>query len=207
MNDLAYGLQVNPFEGKSHDIVCRIVEFPGWNDNIQLANVWPPVRPPEPVQFDTNFELLELEVPDYPNNTARWPIMSRRMLDVLLSVREFPYHEIPVILVQDTAPVDVRYDVFGRPRPEYSKTDYVAVQLAQYTDAIDMEKSSFRTISFLPSHIARFEKLVLSVPPEGLPPLFHMEAYAVQLFVSAEARDALERAGIRGPVYVPLRQI
>lgn len=207
MNDQAYGLRVNPFEGKSHDIVCRIVEFPGWRDNIQLADVWPPVRPPQPVDFDTNFELLELEVPDYPNNTARWPIMSRRMLDVLLSVREFPYHEVPVILVDDTAPVEVRYDALGRPRPEYSRTDFVAVQLAQYTDAIDMDKSKFDVWPMMPSRISLFERLVLSVPPEGLPPLFRMEAYAIQLFVSAEARDALERAGIRGPVYVPLRQI
>jgi hypothetical protein len=206
MNSPAYLVRWNPFQGPPDGIVCRIVEFPGWDANWVLAGVCPPFEPSEPVEFDTNFALLE-KVPDYPNNTARWPVMSRRMLDVLLSVGEFAYHAIPVTLVQDTIDVDVRYDALGRPKPEYSKTDYVAVQLLSYTDVFDAERSLFTRSRLDPDEILRIRKLALNVPPEGLPPLFRLEVYDVHLFVSAEARAALDSAGIRGPEYVPLDKI
>lgn len=207
MSHIAYKLEWEVWEGKSHDVVCRIVEFPGWGTNTRLANIQPLFEPSEPVHFDTNFALLE-DVPDYPNNTANWPIMSHRMLDVLLSVREFPYHAIPVTLVQDTVDVDIRYDADGRPKPEYSKTDYVAVQLTSYADVFDAERSECSPYPFAWAANSRgiVDKLVMRVPPEGLPPLFRIEETAIPIFVSAEARAALESAGIRGPVYWPHKQ-
>jgi len=185
------------FEGKTHDIVCRIVEFPGWRDNTCLCEPWPPVRSPDGVRFDTNIELLE-QTPDYPNNTAHWPLMSRRMFEVLQSVRPFACHEIPVTLVDDTIDVDIRYDARGRPLPQYSKTDYLAVQLSNQGDYLDMERSRYRVRFNTVRHI---HEHVFNIPPEGFPPLFRLSVGRVDLFVSAEARMALEQAGIRGPVY------
>jgi len=206
MNSPAYLVEWNTFGGSSDGIVCRIVKFPGWDTNWVLAGVSPPFQPSEPVRFDTNFALLD-EAPDYPNNTARWPVMSRRMLDVLLYVGAFAYHAIPVTLVQDTIPVDVRYDALGRPKPEYSKTNYVAVQLLNYADVFDEERSLVSRSRRDPDEILMIRKLALHIPREGLPPLFRLKAYEVHLFVSAEARAALDGAGIRGPEYVPLDEI
>jgi len=206
MNSPAYLVRWNIFGGPPDGIVCRLVEFPGWKSNRLLASVSPPFQPSEPVEFDTNFALLD-DAPDYPNNTADWPVMSRRMFDVLLSVGEFAHHAIPVTLVQDTIPVDVRYDALGRPKPEYSKTNYVAVQLLSYADVFDRERSLFTLSRRDPDEIMRIRKLALDIPPEGLPPLFRLEVYDIHLFVSAEARAALDSAGIRGPEYVPLDKI
>lgn len=204
MTPSAYRLEWNYFNDRPDDIVCRIVEFPGWQTNTRLSSIEPRYQPSEPVEFDTHFELLEKDTPDYPNNTTRWPVMSRRMLDVLLSVREFEHHAIPVTLVQDTIPVEVRYDASGRPKPEYSKSDYVAVQLTSYADVFDVERSTFSWHPMFPEHAGIVEEYVFKVPPEGLPPLFRVAIFFVDLFVSAEARAALDAAGIRGPVYKSL---
>jgi len=200
MNPPCYRLEpeyYGVYEGKTHDIVCRIVEFPGWDNNTCLCRPWPPVRSPDGVRFDTNIELLEL-TPDYPNNTVNWPLMTRRMFDVLQSVRPFACHEIPVTLVDDTIDVDIRYDARGRPLPQYSKTDYLAVQLSNHGDYLDMERSRYRSYEKTPPRIYEY---VFSIPPEGLPPLFRLSISPVGLYISAEARAALEQAGIRGPVY------
>lgn len=200
MTPPAYRLEWNYFHHRPDDIVCRIVEFPGWNQSTRLAAIKPRFQPSEPVEFDTHFALLE-DAPDYPNNTARWPVMSRRMLDVLLSVREFAHNAIPVTLVQDTIPVEVRYDANGRPKPEYSKSDYVAVQLLDYADVFDVERSVFHWSEIITDRAGLVSKYAFRVPPEGLPPLFRMQIFTVALFVSAEARAALEAAGIHGPKY------
>ena len=198
MNPPCYRLEPEYFEGKTHDIACRIVEFPGWNDNTRLCRPWPPVRSPDGVRFDTNFEVLAMQ-PDYPNNTVNWPLMSRRMFDVLQSVRPFPCHEIPVTLVDDTIDVDIRYDVFGRPRPQYSKSDYLAVQLAHRSDYLDRERSEYESRS--KTGILFVYRYAFNIPPEGFPPLFRLTVAPAALYISAEARAALEQAGIRGPVY------
>lgn len=200
MKPPAYRLTWNFFNYRPDDIICRIVEFPGWDNNICLAGIRELFQPSEPVEFDTHFELLQ-DAPDYPNNTPEWPVMSHRMLDVLRSVGDFPHHVIPVTLVQDTIPVEVRYDADGRPRPEYSKNDYVAVQLTSYTDVFDTERSRFRWNPMFPDSAIRVDKYEFRVPPEGLPPLFRVQIFTVDLFVSAEARAALEAANISGPVY------
>lgn len=197
----AYRIEWDYFSGHPDETVCRIVEFPGWEDNGRLCHLQPLVQPSEPVHFDTHFELLEHDAPDYPNNTAGWPLMSRRMLDVLRSVGDFPHHVIPVTLVQDTIEVEVRYDERGRPKPEYSKTDYVAVHLTSYADVFDEERSSFEPHPMFPEFAFGVDKYVFRTPPEGLPPLFRIKKCFVPLFVSAKARAALEAAGIRGPIY------
>ncbi len=207
MNSPAYHLRAIFHEYRSDEIVCRLVKFPGWDDNTVLACISPPLRPDKPVWFDTNVALLE-DTPDFPNSTEGWPLMSRRMLDVLLSVGEFSHNAVPVTLIQDTImPVERRFDEHGQPRPEYSKSDYVAVQLLSYADVFDRENSVFVGLPWNPDVIGNIRKLALSVPPEGLPPLFRISEFPVWLFVSPEARAALEAAGIRGPVYSALNQL
>lgn len=70
MTPPAYRLEWNYFYHRPDDIICRIVEFPGWDQSTRLAAIKPRFQPSEPVRFDTHFALLE-DAPDYPNNTAR----------------------------------------------------------------------------------------------------------------------------------------
>ena len=102
--------------------------------------------------------------------------------------------------------VEIRYDAQGRPRPEYSKSDYVAVQLASYCDAFDAERSVCDPYPWDPEGVGFVDKLVMRVPPEGFPPIFRIEECSTRLFISADARRALDAAGIRGPEYEPHKQ-
>ena len=50
-----------------------------------------------------------------------------------------------------------------------------------------------------------FDKLVLREPEGGLPPLFRISSSKGMLLASADARSALESAGIRGVTFKRLR--
>jgi hypothetical protein len=140
---------------------------------------------------------------DYPYNDVRWPIMSRRMLYTLNSVRAFPHRiwEVPFVGFSDDTPAallegglsgGVRYD-----------NKFVAVQLLmEDLDIFDWENSVYERYDDGMAHheggVRLIRKLALHVPPEGLPPIFRLKVSPVELFISPEARAALEAADIKG---------
>jgi hypothetical protein len=150
---------------------------------------------PERIEFDC--DGTRLQVSDYPYIKQGWPIMSKRMLNVLLSVREFSYQAIPVVMK----------DIFVPPKFEENH-DFVVVQLLENQDIFDWEKSIYERDPDRPNRIKSIslEKLVLREPSQGFPPLFRLSnVIRSQLFISAESRSALEAAGIRGVKFVELR--
>jgi hypothetical protein len=157
---------------------------------------------PNPVLFEANFKVTQHS--DYPSNDVRWPLMSPRMLDVLRQVGDFPHRLIPVRLVNRRARGPARYLPDGSLRPEVIDDRFAAVQLTEHIDVVDWERSTFRRSGLNPENIALFYKLVLVEPPGGLPPLFRVPSDVSLLLVSAEARRALETAGIRGVEFDPL---
>ena len=143
---------------------------------------------PRPIQFYAISDAIPYT--DYPDNDIRWPIMSERMLEALLGVREFPHRTYPIEVVDiGIAPV--------------GDTNFVTVQLTTYQDYFDWERSVYQMGSSQRIAVS-IREFVLNFPEEGPPPLFRLSAAPTIIFISDEARQALREAGIRGTSYVPL---
>ena len=143
--------------------------------------------------------LCDFEGIDYIYTKPDLPVMSGRMLSVLRSVQNFPHQIIP-IAIEDT---EVAEDSLTE-RSGKINTDYVAVQLLEQLDIFDREKSVYRPSSISSHGVGRIRRLVLKVTPQGLPPIFRIIENSTYLYVSPEAKTALEEAGITGIRFVDI---
>ena len=159
----------------------------------------------DPEQIDSINEirleglLSDIENLDYILTRPNLPVMSKRMLSVLESVKDFSHQVIPVVIE------DMEMAFFGSlERSGKVNTDYVAVQLLEQLDIFDRENSVYSPNSISPHGVGRIRRLVLKVPPQGLPPIFRIIENSTYLYVSPEAKAALEGAGITGIRFVPI---
>ncbi len=135
-------------------------------------------------------EIGKTDAIDYPyiENADFWPIMSKKMVEVLLSVGDFPHQILPITIC----------DYSGKP----INYDYVILNLLSVSDFMDFDKSLYTlepTIVDPNKLMVRdIQKLVLKEPESGFPPIFRVKWSRVSLYVSAEARAALEAADIKG---------
>jgi hypothetical protein len=206
------------------DYEAWIVEFPGWNRTISGFFAPQPVdlsnssgivsreqradgfwyvnqfRLPEHIEFETIGDIIHHT--DYPECKPNWPIMSKRMLDTLLSVREFPHQTIPITMI-DT---QMYYDesVGDYVAPKHRIHDFVAVQLLEHLDIFDWERSVYDPDPEMPGEIKTINTLVLRELKDSLPPLFRIKPLETRLYVSPEGRAALEAANIRGVQFLNL---
>jgi hypothetical protein len=199
----AYKLQIDPIHIRdtSREYDAYIVEWPEYREYSTKFMVLNDFEyPTHGVKFQ-GYES-SLSDTDYPYCSVNWSIMSKRMLNVLLSVKDFPHRtwDIPFVGFPDNASEGmliqelrdgVRHD-----------NEFVAVQLLEHQDIFDLENSVYRMHSIFPDAIDRIRKLVLKVPEEGLPPIFRLKVSPVQLYVSPEGRAALEAANIKGIRFV-----
>jgi hypothetical protein len=149
---------------------------------------------PEVVEFDAVGEVLEAI--DYPYTDVRWPIMSKFMLDTLLSVGNFRHRAYPLMMV-DCEVIDYAED--GRSiKSNIEFHNFFVIQVLEDLDVFDWENSIYERDPEVPDVIDDVEKLTLIEPPNGFPPLFRIFNFETSLYVSAEARSALEKAGVRG---------
>jgi hypothetical protein len=175
-----------------------LVEFPGYKDIVRLART-EPYKLPKRLFFTSNFyKLKEL---DYPYNNVRWPLMSPRMLAVLNQVGSFAYSEVSVIMLDDTIPESELFLNSGEYNPKYTYKQFVGIQLLSHLDAFDWESSVYERSEHIKTLIVDISKLALIEPPSGFPPIFRLSACPTLLFVSAEARLALEDANISGVAF------
>jgi hypothetical protein len=199
----AYELDHNPvnIRDTSREYDAYIVEWPEYRGySIKFMD-------PDDFEYpshDVKFQGYEssLSDTDYPYCSVSWPIMSKRMLNVLLSVKDFPHRtwNVPFVGFPDNAPEglliqDLRDGV-------HHDNEFFAVQLLEQLDIFDWENSVYRMHSIFPDEIDRIRKLVLKVPEEGLPPIFRLKVLSGQLYVSPEGRAALEEANIKGVRFV-----
>ena len=158
---------------------------------------------PEPINSFDEIRMEGLmyhfEGIDYLYTEPDLPVMSQRMLSVLRSVRDFPHQVIPMT-IED---VEVTSESFPESSGKVS-TDYVAVQLLEQLDILDREKSDYDTYEDNPNKIEYINKLVLNVPESGLPPIFRITDKPTYLYVSPEAKAALEEAEITGIRFVDI---
>jgi hypothetical protein len=142
---------------------------------------------PEDIPFIGVRKWLSTDYP-YLLEPYGWPIMTRRMLDVLLSVGDFPHQVVPVIFK-------------GEGTRELNE-DYVILQLLEMSDLLDMDKSVYtikRSVADPEvTFICDVKLKVLREPAGGFPPIFRINGSSISFHISAKAKQALENAGIQG---------
>jgi hypothetical protein len=181
-----------------------------WDPHPDLESLfWQPreLDLPERIEFTAVFDSLRINNPkfiratDYPDVRENWPIMSKRMLNALLSVRDFPHQAIPVVMLSNKMIPTPSGTLI---EDDSESHDYVAVQLLEHLDILDWDSSTCTRCPAHPEFMDDFDQLteiVLTEPPEGFPPLFRITAKPMFLFVSAAGMAALEAAGIKGESY------
>lgn len=187
--------------GQGYDRDATLQPFDGWEHiaGWQLARE---IDVPTPVLFEANFDATSRS--DYPCNDVGWPLMSSRMLEVVRRLGSFPHRVIPVRLLDRSALGPCRFLPDGSLRPEVFDDRFAAIQLTEHVDVVDWDRSEYRPSSFNPNKVSGFRKLMFIEPAGGFPPLFRLAADTSYLLVSAEARRALEEAGIRGVQFMDL---
>jgi hypothetical protein len=199
----AYELQPDAvhIEDTSREYDAYIVEWPEYREyGLKFCHPRDFEYPSHGVEFH-GYES-SLSDTDYPYNDVGWPIMSKRMLNTLLSVKEFPHRtwDVPFVGFPDNAPVMMLEEgLRGGVRHD---NEFVAVQLLEHLNIFDWENSEYKMHRIFPDEISRIRKLVLKVPEEGLPPIFRLKVDPVFLYVSPEGRAALETANIKGVRFV-----
>jgi hypothetical protein len=188
-------------EDTSREYDACVVEWPEFREySLKFKNLRDFDFPNHGVEFH-GYES-SLSDTDYPYANVSWPIMSKRMLNILLAVRDFPHRtwDVPFVGFADNAPEGLlREGLRGGVRHE---DEFVAVQLLEHLDIFDWENSVYEMDSMFPEEVDRIRRLVLKVPEEGLPPIFRLKVAPVLLYVSPEERAALEGANIKGIRFV-----
>jgi hypothetical protein len=172
--------------------------FPNAPDNSTFWRIKEDLNLLNPVVFDVIGDIFEII--DYPYLDVTWPVMSKRMLDTLLSVGDFRHRAYPLLMVDCKQVYNEELDRDTNSGIVYD--NFFAVQVLEDLDVLDLGKSIYERGKRNPDAIINVEKTVFREPSTGFPPLFraiHLETY---LYVSAEARSALEKAGIRGVDFV-----
>ncbi len=190
------------YDGECEAELCEFLDWEKTNGFYEIT----PYDLPDPVAFEADFEALIRN--DYPTNNVYWPVMSRRMYYTLLAVGDFPHRVVPIAMADDTSFIfesGQRFFNDGTPNAEVTNFDnFVAVQLLEHSDYFDFEHSEYEPNPKFPEWVRSVERFVLNEPSGGFPPLFRLAAYSEELFISAEAREALREAGIRGTAYYRL---
>jgi hypothetical protein len=182
------------------DVDGWIREFPNVLDESAFWRMKEDLNLPNPVIFDAVGAAIENI--DYLYVDVSWPIMSKRMLYTLLSVGNFRHRAYPVLMI-DCEVVD-RDEENNPIKSGVEYDNFYAVQLLEDLDVFDWENSIYERYPDAPHALKRIETLVLKEPLQGFPPLFrvitsHLKA---RLYVSREACEALEAAGIRGVDFI-----
>jgi hypothetical protein len=180
------------------DFFAYLVEFAGHEDIVQLAQM-KQYQFPDHVFFSGNFHKLKRL--DYPYNNVQWPLMSTAMVCVLKKLGQFAFRKIPVTILDDTVLESELFRTSGEPDPKYTLERFSGIQIMDHLDAFDWNQSIYKRSKYVDSLAMDISKLVLKAIPSGFPPIFRLSACPTLLFVSAEARSALEDANISGVTF------
>jgi hypothetical protein len=146
--------------------------------------------------------LEALEHTDIPiTRGSQLLVISKRLLDLLLTIKPFDYRAIPLVIVDDTER-EIQFLPSGEVRPGVkTNTNYVLVKLLRHVP-MDREKSIYRQKIFEGKEsISGISKLELIEPEDGLDPIFRVKETSSSLFVTEEAQIKMEQHGIQGIAY------
>jgi hypothetical protein len=170
-------------------------------------NRWGVVRAvlPENIAFIGLREALASIDYPYIYEVNNWPIMSKRMVETILSVGDVPHQTVPVIFKSEDE--FESSDEFGNIILSLNH-DYVIFQLLELSDVLDMDKSKYDLEPYVKypteTFVCNVKNPVLKEPESGFPSIFRVKNYEIPLYVSAKAKEALEEAGIQGLEFYPM---
>lgn len=154
---------------------------------------------PNLIYFQANFNLIPEF--DYPLTDLNIPVMSDRMLEVLKVIGAFESFEVPVVMFDDTFLGD-RFNSDGSLNLEVERVEsYQALVIMNRESVFDFDNSEFTPSTIDPSKPGVISRVVLRKPENGFLPIFRIPETPSTLFVSQEAKEALELAGIKGCVF------
>jgi hypothetical protein len=157
---------------------------------------------PEVIYAEGNLEALEYtDLPILKKNPSLL-VISKRLLELLLTIKPFAYRATPLVIINDIAQREEKYLPSGEVNPGVkTNTDYVLVKLLQHVP-MDREKSIYSQ-SMIGGRelISGIEPLVLLEPQDGLDPIFRVKERSATLFATEEARIKMEQQGIQGIAY------
>lgn len=158
---------------------------------------------PEKIYFQANFNLIPEY--DYPLTDINIPIMSKNMLNIVQKIGDFNFELVPIIMIDDTY-LGERFDNDNNLISTVPiNDDYIAVRLTDgLYDYLDMDNSVYRPSRVNPNIPSRVRKVVLKEPQNGFPPIFRVKYTPSSLFLSNAAKEALEKANVKGCVFVPV---
>jgi hypothetical protein len=186
---------------------CRDARFE--NPAIDYTDRVPPV-----IEFVGDLEVLEWS--DFPYVAPTRLLMSKKMLDVLLSVQPFKYRVYPTLVYSYKIEKLVRY-AFDGTRTDYHVEDpslftdkFVIMQLAETIDVLDEDKTIIKGKTARESDRRWYlselevEHYELTRTEKDLPPVF--AAPKTPYFFTEAAVHALETNNIRGVEFRPIPQ-
>lgn len=203
-NDVAYRLWWNFDKERDDKYDASLIPFDGSNDILTLTGNRI-INLPEKIYFEANIRTLKET--DFPLNNVNWPIISKKMYNTILSCGNFPHKTIPLIMIDDTVPKEERLNIKGLIRSEIINEDFMAIQITGYTDFFDYKKSVYEEDDLFPGEVGVIRKLAIKIPPSGLPPLFIIKECGSKIFISSEAKEAFEKAGIKNVVFENLSDV
>ena len=166
---------------------------------------------PDTIFFYINSNLEFIKELDILYANAGNYIVSQRLIDTLLVVKNFKYRKYKIAILEEGAiKFQKNPDGYKFPEPyanpeEFKKKSlrdemYIFQPLEILADVFDWENSAYQQGEISkransPGHIREF---VLKEPSGGFPPVFRLQKSPTTVFILIEAREALKEAGIKG---------
>lgn len=191
--DLGFHAEVVPFEGMEQ--VCTSMSDPS-----------------EPIEFPNPVELVgllsTLRLTDYPMIDQGWPLMSKRMVEVLKSVAPLPHYVLPTRIVEGRVGSTLteghsRFNEQGNLKPEFYTDDYVLLQITEFFDVLDLERSVYRRYNSDINTVSGLNDAFFKDIGQEYPPIFRIPHSPVDLYITEAAKQALEDACIKGCWIIP----
>jgi hypothetical protein len=131
-----------------------------------------------------------------------FPLLSKRIVEILETVGSFLHQVIPVRILdgaigQRLNNKDVHYDVDSNLKPEYYTDDYVLLHLTSHLDAMDLERSEYDCHNEKINLVSLVDKFIFKDIGREFPPIFRLINCPGRLFISEAAKEALEAAGMK----------
>jgi hypothetical protein len=211
-HDLSHRPSPRPREARLRD--AELIYFDGYrnvgfeNPEMDFTDKLPPV-----IEFVGNLEVMKWS--DFPWTDRPYLVMSRKMLEVLLSIQPFKYRIYPTLIYSYEIDELVRSALNGT-RTDYHVEDpslftdkFIIMQLAETIDVLDEDKTIIEGKTaresgewFLSEYDV--EHYEFTRAEKDLPPVF--AAPKTPYFFTEAAVCALEANNIRGVEFSPIPQ-